>query len=367
MIGIRQIGAAIPALVAAAFCSAQEAPDAFAKRMAFYSVPGVSIAVVVDRKIAGAEGYGVLEAGKATPVGTDTVFQAASISKPVAVIAALRLVEQGKLSLDAPINDFLKSWKVPDNRFTEQQAVTLRQIMSHSAGLTVHGFGGYGAGAAVPTVVEVLDGSGPANSVRVRVDKLPGESFRYSGGGYTVMQLAMTDVTGRSFADVMRELVLAPARTTRSAYSQPLPERERANAATGHRARGTAVPGHSHTYPEMAAAGLWTTPTDLMRLGLAVVAAANGEPGAILAPQTTKEMLTPQVGGHGLGFALADSGDGRVFTHSGANEGFRSMMFMYADGRGGAAIMTNGDRGGELIAELAASIAATYGWKFGAR
>jgi CubicO group peptidase (beta-lactamase class C family) len=300
------------------------------------------------------------------PVDADTLFQAASISKPVAAIAALRLVEQSELSLDAPINDYLASWKVPDNGDTARQAVTLRQIVSHTAGLTVHGFAGYAAGAAVPTVVQVLDGSGPANSVRVRVDKLPGQSFRYSGGGYTVMQLAMSDVTGRPFDEGMRELVLEPAGMTRSTYSQPLPERERANAATAHRANGTAVPGHSHTYPEMAAAGLWTTPSDLLRLGLAVVAAARGEPGAILGPEMTKEMLTPQPGGHGLGFALADPGDGRVFTHNGANEGFRASLFVYADGRGGAAIMTNGDRGGELIAELSASIAATYGWKFGA-
>lgn len=390
MIGIRQIGLAISALAAAALCSAQTAGDpliakvesgltnpvhvvgqpanawSLAERMAFYRVPGVSVAVVVDRKIAWANGYGVLETGKATPVDADTLFQAASISKPVAAIAALRLVEQGKLSLDAPINDYLKSWKVPDNALTARQAVTLRQIMSHSAGLTVHGFPGYAAGAAVPTVVQVLDGSGPANSVRVRVDKLPGESYRYSGGGYTVMQLAMTDVTGRSFPEVMRELVLAPAGMTRSTYSQPLPETDRANAATAHSSDGRAVPGHSHTYPEMAAAGLWTTPSDLLRAGLAVVAAARSEPGAILGPDMTKEMLTPQSGGHGLGFVLGDPVDGRLFAHTGGNEGFRSLMVVYADGHGGMAIMANGDRGNELIAEIAASIAATYGWKAGA-
>jgi CubicO group peptidase (beta-lactamase class C family) len=389
MIAIRKVSVAVLALTTAAPCAAQDAPDpmiakveaslaprihvvgepveawSLSDRMAFYGVPGISIAVIKDGKIAWAKGYGVLETGQQTPVDADTLFQAASISKPVAAIAALRLVEQGKLSLDTPINDYLESWQVPDNEFTAQP-VTLRQIMSHSAGLTVHGFPGYAAGQPVPTVVQVLAGAAPANTAPVRVDKLPGESWRYSGGGYTVMQLAMTDVSDRSFADVTRELVLAPAGMTRSAFSQPLPDADRADAATAHRPDGTVVPGHSHTYPEMAAAGLWTTPSDLLRLGLSVVAAANGKPGAILGPEMTREMLTLQAGSHGLGFSLENKGDGQVFSHSGANAGFLSLMFTYTDGRGGAAIMINSQRGGELIGEISASIAAVYGWQYGA-
>ncbi len=337
-----------------------------ADRMAFHKVPGVSIAVIKDGRIAWVKGYGVLEAGGETPVDTDTIFQAGSISKPIAAIAALRLVEQGKLSLDAPINDVLKSWKIPDNDFTKRQPVTLRQILSHGAGLTVHGFPGYAAGTPVPTIQQVLDGAPPANTAAVRVDKLPGESWRYSGGGYTIMQLAMTDVAGADFPALTDELILKPAGMTRSSYVNPLPGTNRGNAATAHRRDGTPVPGHSHTYPEAAAAGLWTTPSDLSRLALSVVAAARGEAGPVLSPDMTNQVLTTQIGTFGLGFNLADPGDGQVFSHGGSDEGFEAFLFAYADGRGGAAIMTNGQRGGVLAQEIAASLAAAYGWRFGA-
>ncbi len=334
-----------------------------ADRMAFYNVPGVSIAVIKDDKIAWTKSYGVLETGKDTPVNPDTIFLAGSISKPTAVMAALRMVEQGQLSLDAPINDFLKSWKLPDNEFTKQKPVTPRLIMSHGAGLTVHGFPGYAAGVPVPTVPQILDGAPPANTAAVRVDKLPGESFRYSGGGTTILQLAMTDVSGKDFPTLTQELILGPVGMTRSSFVNPLPEANRANAATAHHTDGTPVPGHSHTYPEMAAAGLWTTPTDLARLALSVVAAARGDAGAILGPDMTKQMLTTQIGTYGLGFDLEEPGDGQVFSHGGSDEGFEALLFSYTDGRGGAAIMANGQNGGELASEICVSIAAAYGWK----
>ena len=336
-----------------------------ADRMAWYGVPGVSIAVIRDGKIAWAKGYGVLAAGGAAQVNPDTIFQAGSISKPVAAIGALKLVEQGKLQLDTPINDALASWKIPDNAFTQQTPVTLRHIMSHSAGLTVHGFPGYATGEPVPTVQQVLDGAPPANTPAVRVDKLPGESWRYSGGGYTVMQLAMTDVAGKDFVPLMDELVLKPAGMARSSYLNPVPADRLGNAATAHTRLGVIIRGGSHTYPEMAAASLWTTPSDLARMGLAVVAAARGDAGAILGPDMTQQLLTLQKKDYGLGFALEDDGDGQVFSHSGSDEGFEALFFAYTDGHGGAAIMANGQRGGALATEIAASLGATYGWKYG--
>lgn len=336
------------------------------ERMAFYNVPGVSIAVIRDGRIAWAKGYGVLETGKSQAIDAGTIFQAGSISKPVAAIAGLRLVEQGRLSLDAPINDALKSWKLPDNEFTKMAPVTLRGIMSHGAGLTVHGFPGYAAGEAVPTVPQVLDGAPPANTPMVRVNKTPGESWRYSGGGYTIMQLAMTDVSGESFPALTERLVLKLAGMARSSYVNPLPIASRANAATAHHRDGTVVPGHSHTYPEMAAAGLWSTPSDLLRLALGVVGSARGEKGALLGPEMTKQMLTTQIGTYGLGVDLAEPGDGQVFSHGGVDEGFESFVFAYTDGRGGAAIMTNAQGGTRLVQEIMVSLADAYGWEYGA-
>jgi CubicO group peptidase (beta-lactamase class C family) len=195
-------------LLPAVVIQGQSSALTIADRMAHYKVPGVSVVVINDGKIEWAKGYGVTEAGGSTPVTTETMFQAASISKPVAATGALALVEKGLLSLDEEANAKLKSWKVPENDFTKEQKVTLRRLASHSAGLTVHGFRGYAAIEAVPTTVQVLDGQKPANSAPVRVDVLPGSLWRYSGGGITVMQLMMADVTGKPFPALMRELVL---------------------------------------------------------------------------------------------------------------------------------------------------------------
>jgi CubicO group peptidase (beta-lactamase class C family) len=333
------------------------------ERMRFYDTPGVSVAVIHDGRLVWARGYGVVEAGGTQPVDTATLFQAASISKPVAAIGALRLVEQGRLSLDDDANGWLRSWKVPENGLTESEKVTLRRLLSHSAGLTVHGFRGYAAGEPVPALVQLLDGEKPANSAAVRVDLLPGSRWRYSGGGTSVAQLMMEDVSGESFPALMQRLVLGPAGMVHSTYEQPLPAARAARAATGHRGDGSPVAGRWHTYPEMAAAGLWTTPSDLARLGLEVQRAARGEPSAILSRQMTHEMLTRQSGEYGIGFGVEqrDGGD-VVFSHGGANEGFRAFFFAARDGGYGAAVMTNGDDGSALGMEILRGIAREYGW-----
>src|SRR5688572_27074372 len=137
------------------------------ERMRHYKVPGVSIAVIDSFRIAWARGYGVRETGGTSSITTETLFQAASISKPIAAVAALRLVQKGKLDLDEDVNVKLRSWKVPENAFTLARPVTLRRLLSHGAGLTVHGFRGYTSSAPVPTVLQVLDGHSPANSAAI--------------------------------------------------------------------------------------------------------------------------------------------------------------------------------------------------------
>jgi CubicO group peptidase (beta-lactamase class C family) len=332
-----------------------------ADRMRNYNVPGVSVAVINDGRIEWARGYGVLQAGANVAVDTMTLFQAASISKPVAAMAVLRLVQDGSLDLDADVNGLLRSWQLESNGHTAVQKVTLRRLLSHSAGLTVHGFRGYARGEDVPTLVQVLDGAAPANSARVRPDTEPGSIWRYSGGGSSVAQLLMQDVTGRTFPDLMRDLVLQPTGMMHSGYDQPLPEHRAPAAATGHRAGGAAVTGGWHTYPEMFAAGLWTTPSDLARLAIHVQQSFNGRPG-ILSPAVTREMLTVQAGEYGLGFGVVH-GDGYVaFSHGGANEGFRATFYAFADRGQGAVVMTNGDAGSPLAAEILRAIATEYGW-----
>jgi CubicO group peptidase (beta-lactamase class C family) len=233
------------------------------ERMKHYNVPGVSVAFFDHGQILWTRTYGFADVANQKPVTTATLFQAASISKPVSALAALRLVQDGKLTLDENVNGKLRSWKVPENEFTKEQKVTLRRILSHSAGLTVHGFPGYAAGEPLPTIVQVLNGEKPANTPPVRVDTVPGTLWRYSGGGYVIMQPLLTDVTGESFPQLLRDLVLQPAGTTHSTFDQPLPKNVSSLAATPYRGDGKPVKGGWHTYPEIAAAGLWTTPSDL--------------------------------------------------------------------------------------------------------
>jgi CubicO group peptidase (beta-lactamase class C family) len=331
-------------------------------RMAHYKVPGVSVAFFDHGQIIWTKAYGFADVVSKKAVTADTLFQAASISKPVAALAALRLVQDGKLNLDEDVNVKLRTWKVPENAFTEKEKVTIRRILSHSAGLTVHGFAGYASDERAPTVVQILNGEKPANSDPIRVDVVPGTLWRYSGGGFVVLQTLMSDVTGKPFPQIMRELVLVPAGMTHSTYEQPLSKDRAPEAATPYRANGDPVKGGAHTYPEMAPAGLWTTPSDLARMAMEVQAEYAGKSSKILSQDMAHQMLTHQIGTWGLGFGLETNGEKPHFGHGGANEGFRCNIETYTDSGQGFAVMTNSDSGGELTEEIFRAVAKEYGW-----
>ena len=333
-----------------------------ADRIAHYNVPGISIAVVEGGRLSWAHGVGLRQAGTTDSVTPTTLFQAASISKPVTATAMLRLVERGTLDLDADVNRYLTSWKVPDNKFTATEKVTLRRIVSHTAGLTVHGFPGYSPSEPMPTVVQVLDGKKPANTGPVRVDTTPGAISRYSGGGTTIMQQLLVDVTGRPFPALMQELVLGPAGMSNSTFEQPLPAARAGDGSRAHDDKGKMVPGGWHVYPEMAAAGLWTTPTDLTNWALAITAARAGKATTLLSQSMVAQMLTPVKDGIGLGPFVGGTGRNFHFGHGGANEGFHSQLVMYPELGVGAAVMTNGDDGPQLIGEVLRALAAEYEW-----
>ena len=334
-----------------------------AERMDRWNVEAVSVAVIEDGEIRWAKAWGLADREEKIPATPETLFQAGSISKPVAATGALRLVEEGVLALDEPINRYLQSWTLPENDFTRQEPVTLRRLLSHTAGTTVHGFPGYAPWASIPTIPQVLDGEPPANTAPVRVDILPGSQVRYSGGGTTIVQLAMTDVTGEAFPDLLRRLVLKPAGMAHSTYENPLPPSRLAEAAAGYRQSGAAVPGKRHTYPEMAAAGLWTTPTDLARFAIAAQRSLHGEPGGVLKPETEREQLTPVMGQAALGFFLQDDGGVTYFGHNGADEGFQAVLIASRDGGHGAVVMANSDNGNAIGDEIMRAIATEYGWE----
>jgi len=331
-----------------------------ADRMAALHVPGVSIAVIHDGKIEWARGFGVTRIG-GPPVTPDTLFQAASISKPVAAMAVLHLVQSGKLSLDADVNQYLKTWKLPANSFTGQTKVTIRELLTHTAGLTVHGFAGYASGAPLPTLVQVLNGEQPANSAPIRVDTQPGTIWRYSGGGYVIAQQLVQDVTGQPFPKLMHDTVLGPIGMTKSTYEQPLPNNRLAEIAIPYQANGQPVPGGPHIYPEMAPAGLWTTPSDLARYAMEVQKSLAGKSNRVLSAAMTSQMLTAGLNHQGLGPGLGGSEKYPYFTHGGSNEGYKCNLMAYNNGDG-VVIMTNGDNGGQLASEIQRSVAREYGW-----
>ncbi|MGH7561851.1 MAG: serine hydrolase domain-containing protein, partial [Gemmatimonadales bacterium] len=337
-------------------------------RMRRYHVPGLSLAVIEGWKIVHAKGYGVTEFGGKTAVDTTTLFQAGSISKPVFASGVMRLVEQGKLSLDVDVNNLLKSWQLPASRFTDTEKVTLRRLLSHTAGLTVWGFPGYAVTGPIPTIQQVLDGVPPANTSAVRNDTTPGARWLYSGGGFTIAQLVASDVTGEPFPALMHRLVLAPAGMIHSGYENPPPPERARVAASGHERTDTPVTGRFHVYPEMAAAGLWTTASDLARWAIAVSHSYLSRPGGILATKTAEEMLTVQArqqppygtGAFGVGVALAGDGDSISFSHGGRDEGFVAQVVMWPKLGRGYVVMMNGVNG-SMIAELGRGIRELHG------
>jgi CubicO group peptidase (beta-lactamase class C family) len=324
------------------------------ERMRELNIPGVSIAVINDGEIEWAKGYGFADSSENRKVTTETLFQAGSISKPVAATRALQLVEQGTFDLDENVNNYLSSWKLPDNEFTEKEKVTLRRILNHTAGLTVWGFPGYVKGDTIPVISEILDGKG--NTDPVRVYKEPGEGWRYSGGGYTIMQLMVTDVEQKQFPEVMYENVLNPLGMKSSTYENPLPEKYHQVAATGYHSDSNPVEGKWHTYPEMAAAGLWTTPSELILWGKEIQQILQSQEDGLLKTKTVNEMLTPNEDSQGLGPYVLDLS----FGHGGSDEGFRAELLVWKETANAVVIMVNSNNGGTIMREIMHSIVREY-------
>lgn len=327
-------------------------------RMDHYHVPGVSIAVVKDGKLLWAKGYGIANTETGDSVTTETIFQAGSISKPIAALGALKLVQEGKMDLNKDINTYLQGWKVPDNKFTETEKVTLERLLTHSAGMTVHGFPGYSQTGTFPDIITVLEGKG--NTPPIFVDTIPGSIWRYSGGGYTVMEKAVEDVSGQPLEMFLAENVLEPIEMNHSTYGQPLPENFQANASAAYDGEGKLIEGLYHNYPEQAAAGLWTTPSDLAKYYLEIQAIRAGKTDGVLSKEIVDQMLTEHKNHWGLGPALGERDGKVVFAHGGKNAGFSNDMMGYADQGDAIIIMTSADGGVRLMAEIMRGISDFY-------
>jgi len=333
-----------------------------AERMTFHDVPAVSIALISNQRIEWARAYGVLEPGSTRAATPDSLFQAGSVSKTVTALGALRLVGEGRLSLDTPANAQLRQWKLPDNAFTAQHPVTLRALLNHSAGTNVHGFFGYAQGEPLPTLRQILDGVPPANSDPVRVEATPGSAWSYSGGGYTVVQQMMADAGAQPYPQLMQHLVLGPLQMRDSTYGTALPPAQRARAAHAHPSDGQPVAGGWRVYPEAAAAGLWTTASDLAKVVLEIQKSGNGAPGKVLSVAMATQMLTRVQGDYGLGLYVEPIGSGTSFAHTGGTHGFRAQIYGYTHTGQGIVVLTNSDGGAALVDEILVSVAAEYGW-----
>ncbi len=344
-------------------------------RMRELCTPGVSVAVIENFEVAWARGFGVRRMGESVPVQPDTPFQTGSISKAVFALAVMRLCQDKRIDLDADIRTYLKSWQIPAGDDGWVPRINLRRLLSHTAGTTVHGFPGYPADGAWPSLAQILDGVPPANTSPIFVDLVPGLQFRYSGGGTTIAQLAVTDVIGTAFPDFMRELVLAPLKMEDSSFEQPPSSRLAERAAVGHPANGIPVPGGWHVYPEMAAAGLWSTAPDLARLGAALMRCLRGEITDLgLSRESLAAMLRPQLPDQaegsefvGLGWFCAGEGDAFRFGHTGGDHGFLADLRLYPATGQGAAVMINSNQGWPLLEELARAIEREYGWPVAAQ
>ncbi len=349
-------------LAVATAVQADSVDDVVTAEMEAHHITGLSLAIINHGRIIKAQGYGFTDSSTKSPVTTSTLFQAGSISKSVAALAALHLIEQGRLSLDEDVNVKLHTWKVPENEFTKDKKVTLRGILSHSAGLTVHGFPGYALDASVPTLVQVLDGAKPANTPAIRVDFAPGSKRRYAGGGYTVMQQLMVDVTSQPFPELLKSAVLKPLGMSASSFEQPLPKEMASATAAGHYPNGSEVKGRWHIYPEMAAAGLWTTPSDLARFAIGIEQSLAGKSNPVISQSMTRQMLTPQKDNGGLGVFLVGDGKALRFFHDGRDAGFDASMFAFAEVGKGAVIMINANDNSEAVSRIMKAIAQEYHW-----
>lgn len=326
----------------------------------FYNVPGVSIAIIKDFEIDQLLVYGVKNQATLAPVTEGSLFQAASISKSVAAVASMKMSQNEMIDLDEDINHKLISWNVEENEFTTEQKVTLRRLLSHTAGTTVPGFGGYNQNEEIPSLVEILNGQKPANSPAIVVDNTPGSPFKYSGGGYVIAQQTLIDVTQQPFEDFMYETVLEPLSMTSSSYNQLLSEDRIAKVSVGHYSNGQNILGDYNIYPEMAAAGLWTTPQDLAKFLIELQLSLRNQSNKILTAESVEEMLMPT--GYGLGFNVWKRGNEIHFGHGGANVGFRSLIVAHKTAGIGFVVMTNSDNGSEVISKISSLIKQTEKW-----
>lgn len=330
-------------------------------RMKHYGVPGVSVAIIDGCRIVDARGFGT-SAGTIDPISSRTLFQAGSISKSITAVVALRLVEDGRLELDGEVRPFIEAWSNPGGGTAFTAPVTLRRLLNHTAGLNEIGGQGYDRGASLPTLAQILNGSHPAKNPPVRIVSEPDEQWAYSSGGYYLIQDIMESASGAPFPSFAEDLVLKPVGMLESTFAQPLDAVRTPQASSAAGPDGLPLPAGWRVNPELAAGGLWTTPTDLALFLITLVHDIRGESEHLLRRESVRQMLAPGLKNWGLGVELGNPAGPRRIAHTGHTVGFVSEYVMYPDTCQGAVVMTNGDEAGWLISEILRAIGDAYHW-----
>lgn len=342
-----------------------------AERMKHHHVKGISIVVIKDFKIDWAKAYGLADSSSGRPVDTHTLFQVGSISKAINGLAILSLVQNGKLDLNTDINEYLKSWKFPYDSLSKGKKISLANLLSHTAGLSGHGFPGYAIGDTIPTLIEILDGKPPANTKAIRSEFEPSLKYKYSGGGTTISQLIIQDVVQQPYHHFMRKTIFDPLEMQTSSYEQPPSEANKKLLATGYLASGKAVPGNYHIYPEQAAAGLWSNPGEIAAYVIEIQQSLLGKSNKILSKEMATQYVMPYNSNYvtpypdeevALGVFNRKAGNERYFTHDGSDRGFKAKFIGSIEDGYGAVLMINSDSR-EILEEVVNAIAFTYNWK----
>jgi len=331
------------------------------ERMDFYKVPGVGLAVLDGNRIEWVRSYGIGNIAAPTAVTSETLFQAGALGRSLAAAAVLRRVGEGKIGLDDDLDSRLGFiGPRPPSENGAGGAITLRRLLSDSAGFSGRELPGFPVDGPVPDLRRILEGSQPGLP-SVWEAFQPGRS-RESESGYSLIQLVMTDIEGKPFPQVLKEGLLDPLGLAHSTFEAVLPEEMAGRAASGHLREGPPVKGGWLLYPESAAKGLWTTPGDYAAFLAEILSEARGESSRILSAESARSMLTAQAGDRSFGFAVEDTGEETILSLKGRTRGFSSFAVLFPSRGQGIVILTNSDNGELLTGEILRAASATYGW-----
>jgi len=343
-----------------------ESGISLAERMAYYKVKGLSVAVIDNYKVEWARGYGLADSAEGRKVTAETLFEPGSISKSLNALGILKLAQEKRIDLDADINQYLKTWKFPYDKNSKGKKITVKHLLSHTAGLSVHGFPGYFYGDTLPSINQILDGKKPANTDAVRSLFAPGSKYQYSGGGSMISELILMDVTGQAYDKYIEENVFKPLEMTNTFFTQPPPAERMKQLATGYDRYGNEIKGKHPILLEQAAGGLWTTPTDLCKYIIEMQQSLKGRSNKVLMQEAVKRMMCPVADAGrdsvGLGVFFPKTKSEKYFSHGAGNQGFRGVYFGSLEGGKGAVVFINCEEG-NVLSEVIGSIAKVYGWK----